>query len=285
MSTAMSAQGRLCDEVVLVTGSTRGIGRAIADRCAAEGAGVVITGRTESQGKQAAAEIEAAGGRAIFVQTDVSDEDQIRAAVDACVDQLGKLTVLVNNAAPMEDVVGATRRDASVTELSPTVWAEISGVMLGGVMWSCKHAIPKMIEAGHGSVINISSAASMLGVPQFTCYTATKGAINALTRSIAVDYGQHGVRSNAIVVGYVLSGDITALLSADPTFDRNMRAAHLTDLGTVEDVAAATLFLASSEARFITGACLPVDGGLSCRLNIPTPGDVDFEAAAVAVSS
>ncbi|HTK61843.1 MAG TPA: SDR family oxidoreductase [Pseudonocardia sp.] len=276
---------QLRDDVVLITGSTRGIGRAIADRCAAEGAGVVVTGRTQSQGEQAVAEIEAAGGRAIFVRTDVSDETQIQAAVEAAVDHFGKLTVLVNNAAPMEDVVGATRRDTSIVELDPKVWAEISGVMLGGVMWSCKYAIPRMIEAGGGSIVNISSAASMLGVPQFSCYTATKGAINALTRSIAVDYGAQGVRSNAIVVGYVLSGDITALLSADPGFDRSMRAAHLTDLGTPEDVAAAAVFLASAEAKFITGVCLPVDGGLSCRLNVPTPGQVDFDAAAAAVGS
>jgi|SRR5581483_3599958 3-oxoacyl-[acyl-carrier protein] reductase len=273
------------NDVVLITGSTRGIGRAIADRCAAEGAGVVVTGRTREQGEQAVAEITAAGGRAIFVRTDVGDEAQIRAAVDAAVEHYGKLTVLVNNAAPMEDVVGATRRDTSIVELDPKVWAEISGVMLGGVMWSCKHAIPKMIAAGGGSIVNISSAASMLGVPEFSCYTATKGAVNALTRSIAVDYGRYGVRSNAIVVGYVLSGDITALLSADPGFDRSMRAAHLTDLGTPEDVAAAAVFLASAEARFITGVSLPVDGGLSCRLNVPTPGQVDFDAAAAAVGS
>jgi 3-oxoacyl-[acyl-carrier protein] reductase len=277
--------GRFRDDVVLVTGSTRGIGRAIADRCAAEGAAVVITGRTEEQGHRAVGEIEAAGGRALFVRTDVSDPEQIRTAVEATVEHFGKLTVLVNNAAPMEDVVGATRRDGSVTDLDPAVWQEISSVMLGGVMWSCKYAIPKMIEAGRGAVVNVSSSASNLGVPDFTCYTATKGAINALTRSIAVDYGARGVRCNAVVVGYVLSGDITALLSADPTFDRNMRTAHLTDLGTVEDVASAVAFLASAEARFITGACLPVDGGLSCRLNVPTPGQVDFAAAAATLDA
>jgi meso-butanediol dehydrogenase / (S,S)-butanediol dehydrogenase / diacetyl reductase len=276
---------RLKDEVVLVTGSTRGIGKAMVERCAVEGAAVVVTGRTEEQGQKVAGNIIASGGRASFVRTDVSDPGQIQNAVRHAVERFGKLTVLVNNAAPMEEVVGETRRDASVVDLTPEVWNEISAVMLGGVMWSCKYAIPELIKAGGGSIVNISSAASILGTPHFSCYTATKGAVNAITRSIAVDFGAQNIRCNAIVVGFVMSGDITALLAADPTFNANMRAAHLTRLGTVDDIAAAAVFLASSEAGFITGTCLPVDGGLSCRLNVPTPGQVDFEAAAATMGS
>jgi NAD(P)-dependent dehydrogenase (short-subunit alcohol dehydrogenase family) len=270
---------RLSGEVALITGSTRGIGLAIARRFAAEGASVVITGRTAAAGEHAAAEIRADGGRATFQRLDVSDESSVDAAMQAATDEFGSLSILVNNAAPMDDVIGPERRDAAVGVLARDAYEEIMAVMLGGVIWSTKHAVTRMAPHGRGAILNIASTSALLGVEDFTCYTAAKGAVCALTRSIAVDYARQRIRCNGLIVGYIMSSDLTAALSMDAAFDRVMRGAHLTRLGRPEDVAAAAAFLVSPEAEFITGTLLTVDGGMTCKMNVLTPKDVDFAAA------
>jgi NAD(P)-dependent dehydrogenase (short-subunit alcohol dehydrogenase family) len=273
----MEAGGRLAGKVAVVTGSTRGIGRATAVRFAQEGARVVVTGRSEGDGRAVEAEIRAAGGDAVYVPTDLSREDDVVAMVHAAVDRFGALTTLVNNAAPTE-LMGPGRSDRRVTELENDAWDAIMLVSLKAVVWCCKYAIPAMVESGGGAIVNISSAASLLGTPGLDTYTASKGALNALTRSIAVEYAAEGIRSNCIASGMVLTSEGAWKLMEDPVIGGATRAMHLTRLGMPEDIANAALFLASDEAAFVTGAVIPVDGGVTARMPVP-----DISAADIAL--
>jgi meso-butanediol dehydrogenase / (S,S)-butanediol dehydrogenase / diacetyl reductase len=260
--------GRLDGHVAIVTGSTRGIGRATAERFAAEGAAVVVTGRTEETGRKIERELRAAGYEATYVPTDLAREDDIVAMVRAAVDGYGKLTILVNNAAPTE-LMGPGRLDRQVTDLTNEGWDAILQVGLTAVVWACKHALPEITKAGGGAVVNISSAASILGTPGLDTYTCIKGAINALTRSLAVEYAPAGIRVNCIVSGMVLTSEGAFKMMDDPIIGGATKAMHLTRLGLPADIANAALFLASDEAAFVTGALLPVDGGVTARMPVP----------------
>lgn len=273
----MSAGTRLAGKVAIVTGSTRGIGRATARRFAEEGARVVVTGRSRDDGRAVEATIRAAGGEAVFVPTDLAREDDVVAMVQAAIDHYGMLTTLVNNAAPTE-LMGPGRLDRRVTELENDAWDSIMLVGLKAVVWCCKHAIPRIADAGGGAIVNVSSAASLLGTPGLDTYTASKGALNALTRSLAVEYAGDGIRANCIASGMVLSSEGAWKLMEDPAIGGPTRAMHLTRLGTPEDIANAALFLASDEAGFVTGAVIPVDGGVTARMPVP-----DISAADVAL--
>jgi NAD(P)-dependent dehydrogenase (short-subunit alcohol dehydrogenase family) len=268
--------GRLDGAVAIVTGSTRGIGRATAVRFAQEGARVIVTGRTEDVGRETEQQIRDAGGDAIFVRTDLANEDDVIAMVKATVDRYGKLTTLVNNAAPTE-LMGPGRADRRVTELENDAWDSIMLVALKAVVWACKYSIPEIAKAGGGSIVNISSAASILGTPGLDTYTAAKGALNTLTRSMAVEYAADGIRSNCIVSGMVLTSEGAFTLMEDPVIGGATRAMHLTRLGLPEDIANAALFLASEEAAFITGAVIPVDGGVTARMPVPDLSAADID--------
>jgi NAD(P)-dependent dehydrogenase (short-subunit alcohol dehydrogenase family) len=267
---------RLEGKVALVTGSTRGIGRATAVRFAAEGASLVVTGRSQDDGRAVEQEIRDAGGEAVYVPTDLAKEDDVVAAVDAAIDRYGRLTTLVNNAAPTE-LMGPGRLDRRVTELTNEGWDSIMLVGLKAIMWMCKYAIPRMIEAGNGAIVNISSAASILGTPGLDTYTALKGALNTLTRSIAVEYAPDNIRCNCIVSGMVLTSEGAFKMMDDPVIGGATKAMHLTRLGLPEDIANAALFLASDEAAFVTGALLPVDGGVTCRMPVPDISAADID--------
>jgi NAD(P)-dependent dehydrogenase (short-subunit alcohol dehydrogenase family) len=267
---------RLTGHVALVTGSTRGIGRAIAVRFAREGARVVITGRTDDTGREVEAEIRAAGGDAVFVRTDLAIEDDVVAAVGAAVERYGKLSILVNNAAPTE-LMGPGRLDRKVTELTNEGWDSIMLVALKAVVWACKYSIPEIAAAGGGAVVNIPSAASMLGTPGLDTYTAAKGALNTLTRSMAVEYAPEGIRVNCIVSGMVLTSEGAFTMMEDPVIGGATKAMHLTRLGVPDDIANAALFLASDEAAFVTGAILPVDGGVTARMPVPDISAADLQ--------
>lgn len=267
---------RLTDHVALVTGSTRGIGHAIAVRFAQEGASVIVTGRTEDAGRAVEAEIRDAGGDATYVRTDLSNEEDIVAVVRAAVERYGKVTTLVNNAAPTE-LMGPGRADRRVTELENDAWDSIMLVALKAVVWACKYSIPEIAKAGGGSIVNISSAASLLGTPGLDTYTAAKGALNTLTRSMAVEYAADGIRSNCIVSGMVLTSVGAHRMMDDPVIGGATRAMHLTRLGLPIDIANAALFLASDEAAFITGAVIPVDGGVTARMPVPDISAADID--------
>jgi NAD(P)-dependent dehydrogenase (short-subunit alcohol dehydrogenase family) len=272
----MAGGGRLDGKVALVTGSTRGIGEAIARRFAAEGAGVLITGRTQAAGRRLQEEIEREGGQALYVPTDLAHEDQIARAVRAAVERFGRLTTLVNNAAPTE-LMGPGRTDRSLAEISDAAWDAILRVGLKALVWTSRHAIPHIAQAGGGSVVNVSSAAGTLGVGGLDAYTATKGAIDALTRSMAVEFAPRGIRVNCIAPGMVLTSPGAWKMMEHPLLGPATRALHLTRLGRPEDVAAAAAFLASDDAAFITGVHLPVDGGATARMNVPDISALDLE--------
>ena len=266
---------RLDGKVALITGSTRGIGRAAAERFAAEGASVVVTGRSRDTGAQVERGIRDAGGEATYVPTDLGREDEVIAAVRAAVERYGRLTTLVNNAAPTE-LMGPGRLDRRVTELTNDAWDSIMLVGLKAVMWACKYSIPEIAKAGGGAIVNVSSAASALGTPGLDTYTALKGALNTLTRSMDVEYAPDNIRCNGIISGMVLSSEGAFKLMEDPVIGPATRALHLTRLGIPDDIANAALFLASDEAAFITGALVPVDGGVTARMPVP-----DLSAAGV----
>jgi NAD(P)-dependent dehydrogenase (short-subunit alcohol dehydrogenase family) len=246
---------RLAGERALITGSTAGIGRAIALRFAAEGAAVCVTGRDRSRGDEVVASIEHDGGRASFVAAELRDEHSCEELVAKAAEALGGLTVLVNNAA------GGEAGDGAVGDMATDAWQAILTVNLTAPMWLTRAALRHLIAAGRGSIVNISSRQAERASKGLAAYIASKGGLNALTRSIAVDYADRGIRCNTISPGYVLN----ERRDADIDAERRSRyeGMHLTRLGHADDIAYAAVYLASSESGFVTGLNLQVDGGSS----------------------
>ena len=259
---------RMTDKVAIVTGSTRGIGQATAERLAAEGAKVVITGRTEEDGRKVEADIRGRGGDALFVRADLVNEEEIEALVNRTVEHYGKLTTLVNNAAPTEFT---SEFDATFAEISNEGWDKIMLVGLTSVVWVCRHAVPKMREAGGGAIVHISSHISLRGAPGIAAYTASKGALNSMTLAMAVELASDNIRCNAVVPGVVMSGELAEAAMKNPNFSAALESMLLTPLGQPEHVANAVLFLASDEAAYTTGSQLLVEGGSTCRLPLSRP--------------
>jgi NAD(P)-dependent dehydrogenase (short-subunit alcohol dehydrogenase family) len=246
---------RLEGEIALVTGSTAGIGKAVAAAFVAEGARVLVTGRDAERGAVVVDQIASGGGDAAFVAADLADDGAGAALVDATVSRFGGLTVLVNNA------VASTVDDADgpLGELADRAWEQTLRINLTAPMWLARAAIPHMIEAGHGSIVNISSRAAERASRGLAAYIASKGGLNALTRSIAVDYAEQNIRCNTISPGYVLNERRDADLSDERR--TRLEGMHLTRLGQASDVALAAVYLAGRESEFVTGVNLPLDGG------------------------
>lgn len=258
---------RLKGKTAIITGSTKGIGRTIATIFAAEGANVVVTGRSAGDGNDVVQDITSRGGKAVFIRADMGDESEVRELVTQAAAEYGHLDILVNNAAAVEFI--GTGGDGSATDLDNDALDLIMKVGLYGPLWACKYAVPLMAESGGGSIVNISSYSSLFGVNGVAAYSASKGALNALTRQMAVDYGRQNIRSNAIVIGFVASGVGSSILDADPVVSQAFKDMTLTRPGQPEDIAWAAVYLASDEAAFITGASLAADGGLTCRSAAP----------------
>ncbi len=244
---------RLVGKVALISGSTRGIGRSIAEMFAREGARVVVTGRTVDRGNKVVAGIRQAGGTAEFVELDVTNEDSVRGAVEATVEHFGRLDTLVNNAAPTDAVSTSVK---PLVDYTTAEWDRIIlGTLTGNVFWACKYGIPQMAAAGGGSIINISSGQSVVGMTGFSAYAAAKGGINSLTRSLAVETAPHNITVNTIIVGRVISHARDTGVGVGP--------GHLTRLGIPNDIAYAATWLASDESRFVTGSLVTADGGFT----------------------
>jgi NAD(P)-dependent dehydrogenase (short-subunit alcohol dehydrogenase family) len=246
---------RLAGKVALVTGSTRGIGRSIAELFAAEGAKVAITGRSVEKGEKVAAGIAEAGGEAEFFRLDLTQEESIADVINAVVDRFGSLSTLINNAAPTDAVASTIK---PLAEYSNEEWNHIlSGTLTANVFWTTKHAWPHLINTPGASIVNISSTQSLAGLSGFGAYAAAKGAVNSLTRVVAVEGAEHDIRCNCIVVGRVVVGRDNSMYVG--------KGGRLTRIGHPNDIASLAAYLASDDAAFLTGEQIVADGG--ARIN------------------
>jgi len=241
----------------VVTGAGAGIGRSTALRLASEGGAVLVTDRDSASAEGVCREIRDAGGKAEALCVDVASEKDLEKSVTACVDAFGTLDVLVNNA--------GVAIPGSVTSLSVGDWQAVMDVNLRSMWLAMKFSIPAMAPRG-GSIVNMSSCQALLGFPGWAGYAATKGAILALTQQAAVEYAPVGIRVNAVAPGTIMTPMNEKIFAEAPDPDALVRSwgeQHaLGRFGEPHEVAAAIAFLASDDASFITGACLPVDGGM-----------------------
>jgi len=249
---------RLANKVALITGSAGGMGKVAAELFAREGASIVVTDIATAQGEETARSIRDAGGNAIFVKANVANEDEVKHLVDAAIDTFGRIDVLYNNAGIMPT------DDGSVTDITEATWDKIMDVNLKSAFLCCKYAIPHMVKQGGGSIINVASFVAFLGctVPQ-DAYTVSKGGMLSLTKSLAVQYGPHGIRCNAICPGPIETPMLRVLWTSEEARNLRLNRIPLGRFGEANDIVYMALYLASDESSWTTGAWLVVDGGIT----------------------
>ncbi len=251
-------------KVVLITGGNSGIGRATALRFAAAGAQVVIAARNEEASRAVVTEIELAGGEAFAVACDVTKAADCDAAVDACLERFGGLDVLFNNAGIMHPDDG----DAQSTD--DAIWDLTMDINAKGVFYGCKYGIPALLRSGGGSVINTASFVAVVGAatPQIA-YTASKGAVLAMTRELAVVHARQGVRVNALCPGPLRTKLLMDFLDTEEKRQRRLVHVPMGRFGEAAEMARAALWLASDDSSYVTGADFMVDGGLTAAYVTP----------------
>ncbi len=247
-------------KVALITGASSGIGKETALLFAKHGAKVVAAARRREEGEATVKEIIAAGGEAIFVQTDVSDEKQIEKLVDETVKTFGRLDYAFNNAG-IEGHPGIMVHDQTEQEFDTVFDINVKGVLL-----SMKHQIRAMQKNGGGAIVNNSSVAGLLGMPGASVYIASKHAVNGLTKAAAVEYASQNIRINAVCPAVIQTDMVDRFFGGKPEIKEAMTKAHpIGRIGQPKEIAEAVLFLCSDGASFIVGHCLPVDGGYTVQ--------------------
>ena len=248
---------RLEGKVALITGGARGQGAAEAKLFAQEGAAVVVADILQDEGKQVEAEINESGGRALFVELDVTNSDEWQDAVAKTLETFDKLDILVNNAAIYSRI--------PIEHASEQEWDSIIDINLKGVFLGTKHSIAAMREAGGGSIINISSTAGLVGSPRGGAYSASKGGVRLFTKNTAIQHAADGIRANSIHPGPIDTDMIADNIGTPEGLASSLERVPLNRIGTVDDVAYGALFLASDEASFMTGSELVIDGGATAQ--------------------
>lgn len=264
---------RLKDKVALITGAASGIGKATAQLFGREGARVVCAD-IDGQGAEAVARQIGAEGEAEAIQVDVSLDADVRRMVERAVARFGRLDILVNNA--------GVELGLPATIVQEADWDRLLAINLKGVFLGCKYAIPQMLRAGGGAIVNTASGAGLRGVPMLSTYGASKGGVVLLTQSLAMEWARQGIRVNCVCPGVVLTPMVERMLDRimavaggldrEDVLQRLAESHPMGRLGQAEEVARAILFLASDEASFITGAALPVDGGWAAGFPLPGAG-------------
>jgi len=249
--------GRFTSKVVLVTGGTSGLGRDAALAFAREGAKVVLTGRRVEAGEEAISEIRKEGGEAIFIRADVSQAPDVQASIQACVNTYGGLDCALNNAG-----IDGTLM-VPMADYKKEVWDQVVTTNLTGTFLSMKYEIPEMLKCGGGSIVNMSAMAGLRsGRRTGAAYNATKHGIIGLTTTGAVEYAAQGIRVNAVCPALIQTPMSEATFLKDEAMvQKAIQMYPLGRIGRLEEVTSLVLWLCSSEAAFITGAAIPVDGG------------------------
>ncbi len=243
---------RLADRIAFITGAGTGIGRATAVAMAREGVQVAVAEINPGAGEETA---HLAGNGAIAIRTDVTDEDSVRAAVRQAASHFGGLHILHNNAG------GSTPQDGTVVDAPVEEFWRVIRLDLFGTFLGCRCAIPEIIKSGGGAVINMASNLALMGIAGRDCYTAAKGGVAAITRSLAVEFAPK-VRVNALAPSATMTDRVRTLMAGNAAIE-GLAKSHLLGLIAPEDIAHAAVFLASDEARMITGQILPVDSGVT----------------------
>jgi NAD(P)-dependent dehydrogenase (short-subunit alcohol dehydrogenase family) len=253
------SQGRLAGKRTIITGAGSGMGRAAALRFAQEGARVGLIDINEQSLLSVAAEIAVAGGEALALPADVTDEAQVEAAVGRAVERWGGLDTTIANAA-----IQLFGQDDRVDRLDAAVWRRTIEINLTGVFLACKHGVRAILASGGGSVICTASPTSLYGLaPGFDAYSSSKAGVLGLVKVMANDYARSGVRVNAVIPGFTDTPLVRAVLEDNEEFRRLVGTIPMGRPGRPEEVAAVMVFLASDDASYVTGAAWAVDGGMT----------------------
>jgi len=257
---------RLKNKVAIITGAGNGMGKAAAKMFCKEGAKVIIADYqgvyNRAVGKETEKELLDAGYEALYIETDVSDEEAVKAMVEKTVQTYGRIDILYNNAS---HGYSSPFQMADVVQTSLESWNKVVAVNMNGVYLCCKYVLPHMIKQKEGSIVNCSSINGLVAMPGADAYTAAKGGVIALTRILAMDHATSQIRVNCICPGGTLTPMIEKALQDPDILAGASAQVPLGRLGKPEEIAAAALFLASDEASYITGVILPVDGGWTAR--------------------